>query len=378
MTTPALELVNVSKSFGSVLALQDISLTVYPGSVTCVLGDNGAGKSTFVHLQDEQGRLQLYFKADVLGTDLYDGLLKHLDTGDFISAIDGTSIQGLPLNEAVERMRGPADSKVTLTILRQGEKKPLEITLTRAVIRVESVKFERKGDVGYIRITSFSEKTDSGLKRAIAELKKQIGPGIRGYILDLRNDPGGLLDQAIAVSDDFLAGGEVVSTRGRRPEDTQRYNARGGDIADGKPIVVLINGGSASASEILAGALRGLVGFEVQQREIDDTVGQENALGQRPIEFGHFFKAEHVLVELGGFPRIGDTEGEVPNFAFAFLGHGVCSWKSHGESLGDGGLCARPGSVGKRAARLSGPMTHRPARPTREMDRSDIPFMFAS
>jgi carboxyl-terminal processing protease len=179
-----------------------------------------------------------------------------IKTGDFISAIDGTSIQGLPLNEAVERMRGPADSKVTLTILRQGEKKPLEITLTRAVIRVESVKFERKGDVGYIRITSFSEKTDSGLKRAIAELKKQIGPGIRGYILDLRNDPGGLLDQAIAVSDDFLAGGEVVSTRGRRPEDTQRYNARGGDIADGKPIVVLINEGTASASEIVSGALQ--------------------------------------------------------------------------------------------------------------------------
>ena len=125
-----------------------------------------------------------------------------IKTGDFISAIDGTSIQGLPLNEAVERMRGPADSKVTLTILRQGEKKPLEITLTRAVIRVESVKYEKKGDIGYIRITSFSEKTDAGLKKAVADLKKQIGPGIRGYVLDLRNDPGGLLDQAIAVCDD--------------------------------------------------------------------------------------------------------------------------------------------------------------------------------
>mgnify|MGYP003331564755 CR=1 FL=1 len=179
-----------------------------------------------------------------------------IKTGDFISAIDGTSIQGLPLNEAVERMRGPADSKVTLTILRQGEKKPLEITLTRAVIRVESVKYEKKGDIGYIRITSFSEKTDAGLKKAVADLKKQIGPGIRGYVLDLRNDPGGLLDQAIAVCDDFLTGGEVVSTRGRRPEDTQRYNARGGDITDGKPLVVLVNEGSASASEIVAGALQ--------------------------------------------------------------------------------------------------------------------------
>jgi carboxyl-terminal processing protease len=177
-------------------------------------------------------------------------------TGDFISAIDGTSIQGMPLNEAVERMRGPENSKVTLTILRQGEKKPLELTLTRAVIRVESVKYEKKGDIGYIRITSFSEKTDAGLKKAIGELKKQLGGGLRGWVLDLRNDPGGLLDQAIAVSDDFLVGGEVVSTRGRKAEDTQRYNARGGDLADGKPIVVLINEGTASASEIVAGALQ--------------------------------------------------------------------------------------------------------------------------
>ena len=180
-----------------------------------------------------------------------------LKTGDFISAIDGISIQGMPLNEAVSRMRGAENSKVTLTILRAGEKRPLEVTLTRAVIRVESVKFERKGDVGYIRISSFSEKTDAGVKRAVADLKKQIGPGlIRGYVLDLRNDPGGLLDQAIAVVDDFIPSGEVVSTRGRRADDTQRYNARQGDIAEGKPIIVLINEGSASASEIVAGALQ--------------------------------------------------------------------------------------------------------------------------
>jgi len=179
-----------------------------------------------------------------------------IKTGDFISAIDGISIQGMPLNDAVEKMRGPENSKVTLTVLRQGEKKPLEITLTRAVIRVESVKYEKKGDIGYIRITSFSEKTDAGVKKAVADLKKQMGGSLRGWILDLRNDPGGLLDQAIAVSDDFLTGGEVVSTRGRRPEDTQRYNARGGDLADNKPIIVLINEGTASASEIVAGALQ--------------------------------------------------------------------------------------------------------------------------
>src|SRR4029077_5983007 len=123
-------------------------------------------------------------------------------------------------------------------------------------VRGESVKYERKDDIGYVRISSFSEKTDADLQNAVANLKKQIGAGLRGYVLDLRNDPGGLLDQAIAVSDDFLTGGEVVSTRGRRPEDTQRYNARGGDITDGKPIIVLINEGTASASEIVAGALQ--------------------------------------------------------------------------------------------------------------------------
>jgi carboxyl-terminal processing protease len=179
-----------------------------------------------------------------------------IQAGDFIAAIDGISIQGLPLNDAVEKMRGPADSKVTLTILRTGEKTPFEITLTRAVIRVQSVKFEAKGDLGYIRISQFNERTAEGVNNAVRTLKRQIGPALKGYILDLRNDPGGLLDQSIAVSDYFLGAGEVVSTRGRRPQDTQRYNARAGDIADGKPIVVLINEGSASASEIVAGALQ--------------------------------------------------------------------------------------------------------------------------
>ena len=136
-----------------------------------------------------------------------------IKAGDYISDIDGTSIQGVPLNEAVDKMRGAENSKVTLTILRKGEKKPFDVTLTRAVIKIDSVKFRREADVGYIRITAFNEKTDVELERAIRELKKQIGGGIKGYVLDLRNNPGGLLDQAIAVSDDFLEGGEVVSTR---------------------------------------------------------------------------------------------------------------------------------------------------------------------
>jgi carboxyl-terminal processing protease len=177
-------------------------------------------------------------------------------SGDFISAIDNISIQGMPLNEAVEQMRGQPDTQITLTILRQGEKTPLQVTITRAVIQIQSVRWEPMEDVGYVRISQFNERTVEGIEEAIAELKQEIGGQLKGYVLDLRANPGGLLDQAIGVTDAFLPSGEVVSTRGRRAQDTQRYNARAGDIADGKPVVVLIDEGSASASEIVAGALQ--------------------------------------------------------------------------------------------------------------------------
>jgi carboxyl-terminal processing protease len=176
--------------------------------------------------------------------------------GDFIAAIDGTPIQGMALNDAIEKMRGPQGSKITLTVLRSGAKKPFDVTLTRAIVQVDSVKFHRDGDVGYIRLSAFNEETGSGLERAVRTLKRQIGPGVKGYVLDLRNNPGGLLDQAVQVSDDFLNSGEIVSTRGRHADDTARFDAKPGDIADGKPIVVLINAGTASASEIVAGALQ--------------------------------------------------------------------------------------------------------------------------
>ena len=160
------------------------------------------------------------------------------------------------LNQAIDKMRGPAGTKVTLTVLRRSEKKPFDVTLARAVIKVDSVKWHREGDVGYVRVSAFNEQTASGLQRALRELRKTIGSGLRGYVIDLRNNPGGLLDQAIQVSDDLLNSGEIVSTRGRHPEDTQRYDARSGDLSEGKPIVVLINAGTASASEIVAGALQ--------------------------------------------------------------------------------------------------------------------------
>src|SRR6266481_1251133 len=138
--------------------------------------------------------LSAYRQLDLFG-DAFERVranyVREVEDSELINA----AINGMPLNDAVEKMRGPENSKVTLTVLRQGEKKPLEVTLTRAVIRVESVKYEKKGDIGYIRISSFSEKTDAGVKKAIADLKKQMGGGIRGYVIDLRNDPGGLLDQ---------------------------------------------------------------------------------------------------------------------------------------------------------------------------------------
>src|SRR5215831_3950369 len=177
--------------------------------------------------------------------------------GDFIAAIDGASIQGLPLNDAIDKMRGPSGSKVTLTVLRTGDKKPFDVTLTRAIVQVDNVRWHREGDVGYVRMPGFNEQTALGLEKAVKDMKKQIGPGLRGYVLDLRNNPGGLLDQAIQVSNDFLNSGEIVSTRGRHPEDTQRYDAKSGsDITGGKPVVVLINAGTASAAEIVSGALQ--------------------------------------------------------------------------------------------------------------------------
>ncbi len=174
---------------------------------------------------------------------------------DLITHLDGESVQGLTLAEAVEKMRGKVGKDIKLTILREG-KKPFDVTITRAVIKITSVRSNTEGKVGYIRITSFNEQTDKGLKKEMAKLKKEIGAGLQGYVLDLRNNPGGLLDQAVAVADAFLDKGEIVTTRSRRPEDTQRFNARPGDLAEALPLVVLINGGSASASEIVAGALQ--------------------------------------------------------------------------------------------------------------------------
>jgi carboxyl-terminal processing protease len=177
---------------------------------------------------------------------------------DIITKLDEEQVQGLTLNQAVEKMRGPVNTKIKLTIMRKGQDKPTEITITRDIIRVRSVRSRIEGDdVGYIRISQFNEQTTEGLRKAITDISAQIPPEkLKGFVIDLRNNPGGLLDQAISVSDAFLDKGEIVSTRGRNADETQRFSAKPGDLTKGKPVIVLVNGGSASASEIVAGALQ--------------------------------------------------------------------------------------------------------------------------
>jgi carboxyl-terminal processing protease len=176
---------------------------------------------------------------------------------DQIIAIDGESIQGISLNDAVDKMRGAINTPITLTIQRKDVDKPFDVKMVRSEITIQAVKGRAEGQIIYVRISSFSEQTYDGLKAAIDKYTAEIGADkVQGIIVDLRNNPGGLLDQAIAVSDAFLDQGEVVSTRGRHADETQRFNAHSGDLANGKPVIVLINGGSASASEIVAGALQ--------------------------------------------------------------------------------------------------------------------------
>lgn len=176
---------------------------------------------------------------------------------DIITHIDDEAVQGLTLNQAVDKMRGPINSAVRLKIQRSGRKEPIEVKLTRDTIRIRPVRSRNEGDVGYVRVTQFNEQTFENLRAAVDKLTNEIGADkLKGFVIDLRNNPGGLLDQAIMVSDAFLDRGEIVSTRGRNADETVRVNAKAGDLTKGKPLVVLINGGSASASEIVAGALQ--------------------------------------------------------------------------------------------------------------------------
>jgi carboxyl-terminal processing protease len=222
------------------------------------------------NFQDLQVEVQGQFGGLGLEVTMENGLVKvvspiddtpaaqaGLKPNDLIVAIDGEPVQGMALNDAVNKMRGPINSSIKLNIKR-GDAAPFDVTLKRATVKIQSVKSQPEGDdIGYIRIASFNEQTDSGVQKAIKSLQAKDGSKLAGIVLDLRNNPGGLLEQAIAVVNDFIDKGEIVSTRGRRPEDAQRYDAKPpGDLTRGLPMVVLINGGSASASEIVAGALQ--------------------------------------------------------------------------------------------------------------------------
>jgi len=178
-----------------------------------------------------------------------------VQAGDYITHINDEAILGLSLNEAVQKMRGPVGTPISITLAREGQD-PIDVSLTREIISVRAVTSKMDGDVGVIRISTFNERTGAALEDAIREVRRQGGASLKGVVIDLRNNPGGLLDQANRVSDAFLDGGEITSTRGRQPDDIQRYNARRGDMLEGIPVTVLINGGSASASEIVAGALQ--------------------------------------------------------------------------------------------------------------------------
>jgi len=179
-----------------------------------------------------------------------------LQANDLITHLDNEQIVGLTLQQAVDKMRGPVNTPITLTIVRKGKDEPFDVKVVRDVIHINAVKSRAEKDIAYIKVSTFNEQTHANLVKAMEQLKTQIGGDLKGYVIDLRNNPGGLLDQAIAVSDDFLDRGAIVLTKGRDNAETQRAQARPGDMSDGKPVVILINGGSASASEIVAGALQ--------------------------------------------------------------------------------------------------------------------------
>jgi carboxyl-terminal processing protease len=258
-----------------------------------------------------------------------------IQAGDYLTAINGQSIVGMPLNDAVDKMRGDAGSHITVTIARDG-RDPFDVTLTREVIDVRSVTSRVEGDIGIIRISTFNERTSSLLADAIRAVKSGTNGHLRGVVLDLRNNPGGLLDQAIEVSDAFLDGGEVVSTRGRHPEDIQRYTARRGDDLAGVPVVVLINGASASAAEIVAGALKDrnralLVGTTSFGKGSVQTVipldgGRNGALRLTTARYytpsGHSIQGAGIepdmevaatRVDPSRLQRLGITEADLPN-----------------------------------------------------------------
>jgi carboxyl-terminal processing protease len=281
-----------------------------------------------------------------------------VQAGDLISHLDGEPVLGLTLAEAVEKMRGPVNTDLVITI-RRADREPFDVTITRDVITVQSVRSRVEHEVGYLRVTAFNEQTSPGLEEAITQLYDESGGTLKGYVLDLRNNPGGLLDQAIAVSDAFLDHGEIVSTRGRQPDDAQRYNAREGDLANGLPIVVLINGGSASASEIVAGALQDhgraiVMGTKSFGKGSVQTIIPLGANGALRLTTARYYTPSGRSIQAKGIdpdieviqelpPELAEQQGEVePRGEASLRGHLTSEELDEGEEEESGSLAYVP------------------------------------
>ncbi len=270
---------------------------------------------------------------------------------DLITHLDNEMISGLTLEQAVEKMRGPVNTPIILTVIRKGKDEPIEIKIVRDVIKINPVKARAEGgDVAYIKVSTFNEQTHANLVKAMDQLKKDLGDNLKGYIIDLRNNPGGLLDQAISVSDDFLEQGAIVLTKGRNNEETQRAQARAGDAADGKKILVLINGGSASASEIVAGALQDhkratIIGTRSFGKGSVQTIIPLGGNGAIRLTTARYYTPSNRSIQAKGIDPDIIVEEELPEDM-----KGKVSEKPRGEASLRGHL-ANPGDAGKGVAK---------------------------
>ena len=306
-----------------------------------------------------------------------------LMANDLITHLDNEQITGLTLEQAVEKMRGPVNTPITLTIVRKGRDDAFDVKVTRDVIRINAVKSRAEGDVAYIKVSTFNEQTHTNMVKAIEHLNKEIGSNLKGYIIDLRNNPGGLLDQAIAVSDDFLERGAIVLTKGRNNEETQRANARPGDITNGKKVAVLINGGSASASEIVAGALQDhkratVIGTRSFGKGSVQTIIPLGANGAIRLTTARYFTPSNRPIQAKGIDPDIMIEEVMPDDIKAKIGsekpRGEASLRGHlknpdgttKEEPKDGAAANKDGETPKEKEEVSGSSSYVPKEPEKD------------
>lgn len=286
---------------------------------------------------------------------------------DLITHLDNEQISGLTLEQAVEKMRGPVNTPITLTIVRKGKDEPFDVKVVRDVIRINAVKSRVEGDdIAYIKVTTFNEQTHANMIKAMEVMNKQLGPKIKGYVIDLRNNPGGLLDQAIAVSDDFLERGAIVLTKGRNNEETQRANARPGDVTEGKKIAVLINGGSASASEIVAGALQDhkratIIGTRSFGKGSVQTIIPLGANGAIRLTTARYYTPSNRSIQAKGIEPDILVEEELPDD----LKSKMAAEKPRGEASLRGHL-KNPDGTEKKEEEVSGSSSYVPKEPEKD------------